>query len=163
MNDSTIDTVSLRICSRGAAIVVIRRMTQIPMNFGCMCCYRRSFHFTATTPNHTHDMIQRNLLRRSRALCSRSYHPSQSVISRYLPQPLRIPPLHTNISPRCYSTATETEGDARAEAAESEVNNEDPAKRELEAKSKEIIELKVRPPLIYHDTYAYAHPTSTLG
>ncbi len=128
-----------------------------------MCYYCNVKASRLQPPHHADNMIQRSLLSQSRALCSRSYHPSRSVISRYSHHPLRIPPPPTKRTSRCYSTATETEGGARVEAPVPEADSEDPAKKELEEKNKEIIELKVRRQLIYHDQHQNAHLISVLG
>lgn len=73
---------------------------------------------------------------------------------------MRIPALPTNITPRFYSTTTETEGDARVEGEELGTNNEDSINKELEAKNKEIIDLKVRLKLLqrYKDDILIFHP-----
>lgn len=63
---------------------------------------------------------------------------------------MRIPALRTNIALRCYSTTTETDGDARIEGEESGTSNEESTSKELEAKNKEIIDLKVRLKLLQH-------------
>jgi len=63
--------------------------------------------------------------------------------------PVRISALQIRIAPRCYSTAAEAKDGASAEAATAEApeaKDEDPTKQELEAKNREIIDLKVRPP-----------------
>ena len=69
---------------------------------------------------------------------SRSYH---------FP-PIRISPLQARIAPKYYSTEAEEEDGGSAEAATigaSEAENEDPTKKDLQAKNREIIDLKVRP------------------
>lgn len=101
----------------------------------------------AQSPHHiyTHIMIQRSILRQSRALCLRSSHSSKGGISRSYHQPPRIPLPQARIASRCYSTATEAESGEKIGSTEPDVQNGDQAKKELEAKDKEIIELKVRP------------------
>lgn len=98
-------------------------------------------------------MIQRSLLRQSRAFCSKSrYTPTASPIISQI-SPSRIHPLQERIVARYYSS-TDTPKDgassdatAAAEVSHSEIKDNDPVKKELESKSKEIIDLKVRPKL----------------
>ncbi len=99
-------------------------------------------------------MIQRSLFRQSRQVssrlrCSSNLSPSTSYFTS-----LRItpPPLRQRIALRCYSTATEEKPSANSEASPAEQSQpgikeeEDPAKKKLDAKHKEVIELKVSPP-----------------
>ncbi|MCJ1246306.1 Mitochondrial matrix cochaperone [Trapelia coarctata] len=99
-------------------------------------------------------MIQRSLLRQSRALSSKLPRTLTALPSRYSASPLRIPAISTSRSllPKWYSTTPEPKTDAgEASAAESsEVTSgkdavetpEDPLKKELETKNREIIDLK---------------------
>ena len=94
-------------------------------------------------------MIQRSLLRQSRAFLVRTrYVPKASPIRSPLP-PLRIRSLQERIDSRCYSSAdTPGEGanpDGTAvDASQSRIEDVDPIKEDLELKNKEIIDLKVR-------------------
>lgn len=100
-------------------------------------------------------MIQRSLLRQSRALSSNLPRNLATLPSRYSSSPLRILPIPASRSflPKWYSTTPETKAEAsEASAAESsEVMSgkdeveapEDPLKKELETKNREIIDLKV--------------------
>ena len=95
-------------------------------------------------------MIQRSVLAQSRALHAETrYLPRASPIRLHLP-PLRIRSLQERISSRYYSSA-DTPGEdanpdgAAAEASQSQVENIDPIRKDLELKNKEIIDLKVRP------------------
>ena len=95
-------------------------------------------------------MIQRSVLGQSRAFCVRTrYLPKSSSIRSHLP-PLRIRSLQERIGSRYYSSA-DTPGEganpdgAAAEASQSQVEDIDPIKKDLELKKKEIIDLKVRP------------------
>ena len=77
------------------------------------------------------------------------YLPKTSPIRSHLP-PLRIRSLQERIGSRYYSSAdTPREGanpdSAAAEALQSQVEDIDPIKKDLELKNKEIIDLKVRP------------------
>jgi molecular chaperone GrpE len=90
-------------------------------------------------------MIQRTLLRQTRALSSsiRSAPRSSLTRSQFLPaNRLAARPL---ASSRWYATEPEAKADGEAAAAEgkTEEKTEDPVKKELEAKDKEIIDLKV--------------------
>ena len=97
-------------------------------------------------------MIQRSLLGKSRSLCSRSqYIPIVSPIRSHIP-PIRIRPLQERISSRYYSsTDTSKDGPSPDGAAtgnlQSEIEDTDPIKKDIEVKDKEIIELKVGPKL----------------
>ncbi|KAI9823839.1 MAG: hypothetical protein M1819_001119 [Sarea resinae] len=99
-------------------------------------------------------MFRRSLLRQSRALSSRLQNAATSSSIRPQFQPTRSPLAEFGArrlaASRYYSTASEekkgTEGEAPAAAAEGQESKqeEDPSKKELEAKNKEIIDLKVR-------------------
>ncbi|CAF9939918.1 MAG: Mitochondrial matrix cochaperone [Alectoria fallacina] len=94
-------------------------------------------------------MIQRNLLRQSRAFCARSpCIPFVSPIRSQL-SPSRPHSLQRRIAPRYFSsTDTPTNGAdsdaAAAEASQTEIRDNDPVKKDLESKNKEIIDLKDR-------------------
>ena len=96
-------------------------------------------------------MIQRSLLGKSRSLCSRSqYIPIVSPIRSHIP--IRIRSLQERISSRYYSsTDTSKDGPSPDGAAtgdlQSEIEDTDPIKKDIEVKDKEIIELKVGPKL----------------
>ncbi len=94
-------------------------------------------------------MIQRSLLRQSRAFCAKSrYLPTASPIRSQIP-PLRISLLQDKIAIR-YSSSTDAPRDGAssdspaAEASQSETKERDAVKKENEIKDKEIIDLKVR-------------------
>ena len=97
-------------------------------------------------------MIQRTLLRQSRALgsCVRSYPRASLARSQFRPAPLLFAPLSRSFTSSRWrgveEGAKKDEENAAAAAAEAkeEAEAEDPAKVELEAKNKEIIDLKVR-------------------
>jgi molecular chaperone GrpE len=92
-------------------------------------------------------MIQRTLLRQTRALSSsiRSAPRAPLTRSQFLPaNRLAARPL---ASSRWYATEPEAKNDGEAAAAaegKAEEKTEDPVKKELEAKDKEIVDLKVR-------------------
>lgn len=95
-------------------------------------------------------MIQRSILRQSRAFYAKSrYIPTASPI-RSQSSPLRICSLQEREALRSYSS-TDTPQDgakidaAAAEASHSEIKDNDPLKQDLESKNKEIVDLKVRP------------------
>lgn len=111
-------------------------------------------------------MIQRSLLRQSRAYCVKSQYtttvsPIKSQIS-----PLRISTLQARIAAR-YSYSTDTPGGgassdaAAAEASKPEIKENDPVKKDAESKDKEIIDLKVRSKLrepqcsLFSETHTY--------
>ncbi|MCJ1469847.1 Mitochondrial matrix cochaperone [Pseudocyphellaria aurata] len=99
-------------------------------------------------------MIQRYLIRQSRAIFPR-LHPS-SRLSLSSSNPFSSPRTAVTSSflhptaPRCYTTSAEAEVPPNVESQASEKNQldtkeaqeEDPSKKELEAKTKEIIDLK---------------------
>ena len=97
-----------------------------------------------------HIMIRRTMLGQSRAFYVRTHYlPKASSIASHLP-PLRIRSLQERLGSRYYSSA-DTPGEgvnphgAAAEASQSQVEDIDPIKKDLELKNKEIIDLKVRP------------------
>ena len=108
-------------------------------------------------------MIQRTLLRQSRA-----FYPKPRYTPTVSPIRSRIPPLRTrSLQPRTairYYTSTEAPKDAAssdataAEAAQSEINDSDPVKKDLESKNKEIIDLKVRSKLREPQCYLLSRP-----
>lgn len=109
-------------------------------------------------------MIQRSLLRQSRALCSCPCLSSKSPISRsYLNTFKRSSSQTRRAALRYYSTSTEAENKvspeaSNAESSRVEAEDEDPSKKELDSKNREIIELKVCPPpapSFLHDPRAY--------
>ncbi|KAL2040981.1 hypothetical protein N7G274_006439 [Stereocaulon virgatum] len=95
-------------------------------------------------------MIQRSLLRQSRAVIRGLHFQPRAPTTRSHFPPIRISQPLLRIPQRWQSTTTteasgaEKAEDAAMKAAESEakVEGEDPLKRELEAKNKEIIDLK---------------------
>lgn len=97
--------------------------------------------------HHTSTMIQRSLLRTSRALSSRIQNHSSFAPLRQQTPPLRIlrAQLPSISASRWYSDAAQTnkeEPPATGEAKPAEAD--DPAKKELEAKKQEVVDLKVR-------------------
>lgn len=106
-----------------------------------------------TSPQHkTHTMIQRLILRQSRAFSSRS----SFLVRPSTQSPIRLHrvPFQSSeqfIAPRCYSTATEAVNGAEGETSAAEQpttetkQEEDPLKKELDAKNREVIDLKVHP------------------
>jgi hypothetical protein len=98
-------------------------------------------------------MIPRTLLRQTRAVSSsiRTVPRTSLIRPQFRPSNLSSPPASRPATSRWYSTEQETkkaEGDAAAElkTEETAAEAEDPTKKELEAKNKEIIDLKVTPP-----------------
>lgn len=96
-------------------------------------------------------MIQRGLLRQLRTASVRSYCPHTSWKSGSLRLPTQLSSLQQRIAPRCYSTTPETQESKPSdppvsEKLKPEAVNESSLQRDLEAKSREIIDLKVRPP-----------------
>lgn len=97
-------------------------------------------------------MIQRKFLRQSRAFCANSrFIPSASAI-KFQKSPLYVHSLQERIAVRYYSSADTPKDSASPDAAavedsQSDVKDDDPVKRDLEFKNKEIIDLKVRPKL----------------
>ena len=97
-------------------------------------------------------MIKRSLLGQSRNFCARSrYTPAVSHI-RSQTTLLRIRSLQGKIGARYYSSAGvhndgATSDGAAVETSQSEIEDNDPMKKDLEFKNKEIIDLKVRPML----------------
>jgi molecular chaperone GrpE len=95
-------------------------------------------------------MIQRTLFRQSRALSSSIRSAPRTALSQpqFLPaNRLAARPL---ASARWYATEPEAKKDGEAAATEgkAEEQKEDPVKKELEAKEKEIIDLKVFLPIL---------------
>jgi len=89
-------------------------------------------------------MIQRTLLRQSRALSSSIRSSPRSSLARPQFRPSYTPLSQASRQPsssRWYSTEPEAKKDAEGEKKVDEV---DPAKKELEAKNKEIVDLKDR-------------------
>lgn len=67
--------------------------------------------------------------------------PQSQLLSRRMPSPIRA-----QVSARWYASEADKSkesGDASAEAKDGKAAEEDPAKKELEAKNREIIDLKV--------------------
>lgn len=102
-------------------------------------------HITRPLPStfYTYStMIQRTLLRQSRVLSSsiRSAAPRTSLASpQFRPTPISLGASRQAAS-RWYSSEPEAK---KAEEAEKKTEDVDPVKKELEAKNKEILELKV--------------------
>ena len=109
---------------------------------------------------HTVTMIRREILQQGRSITS--YTPSRSIsqLPSFLrsthPQPLSsifAKPFPPRLGQRWQSTATETESKASSDSDASQIEatktaqaeKDDLAKKELESKSREIIDLKVRP------------------
>ena len=97
-------------------------------------------------------MIPRTLLRQTRAVRSSIRTVPRSSLARpqFRQSNLSFAPASRPATSRWYSTepeAKKAEGDAAAESKtdEKSAEAEDPAKKELEAKNKEIIDLKVTP------------------
>jgi molecular chaperone GrpE len=97
-------------------------------------------------------MIPRTLLRQTRAVSSSIRAAPRSSLARpqFRQSNLSFAPASRPAPSRWYSTEPETkkaEGDATAEPKTEGKSGEaeDPAKKELEAKNKEIIDLKVMP------------------
>ncbi len=96
-----------------------------------------------------HNMIQRSLLRQSRVASSSVRARYRAPITRSHFPPVRIYQPLGGIARRWQSTTTDGNGKASSETSTNEVSpnaakEEDPIKKELEAKNKEIIDLKVR-------------------
>lgn len=96
-------------------------------------------------------MIQRTLLRQSRSLapCTRSIPRTSLARPQFLPSNTVAPLLRPVVASRRYATETEAKKDAAAEtkdgkSKQTEGEVADPLKKELEAKEKEIIDLKDR-------------------
>ncbi|KAL9127096.1 MAG: hypothetical protein Q9217_003971 [Psora testacea] len=95
-------------------------------------------------------MIRRSLIRQSRVLSQRVQPLSVSTNSRAHFPPVRISPQQPKkIAPRCYSTATETSNSSTSpepppsgSSSQEAVTEEDPLKKEREAKNRELIDLK---------------------
>ncbi|MCJ1400288.1 Mitochondrial matrix cochaperone [Xylographa trunciseda] len=98
-------------------------------------------------------MIQRSLLRQSRAISSKLYSSPSTVPSRFYSPPTRIFPIPVTraFPPRWYSSETKPEPTIDAQAsqpeqaapsAETVPESEDPLKKELDTKNKEIVDLK---------------------
>ena len=113
---------------------------------------------TARAHPQPHNMIQRSLLRQIRASSSRLQRlPVSSAPRPLFPAP-RIPSLSSrqqHLYPRCYSTTAEAKASPEGEATPteeppSEAKEEDPMKKELEAKKAEVIDLKVAPATPHH-------------
>lgn len=90
-------------------------------------------------------MIQRTLLRQSRALCNRT-RPTDIFAPNSTPAHVSTT-LHAaaraGVSPRWYSDSAKTESETKKEGDEA-APAEDPKQKELAAKTKEVVELKVR-------------------
>lgn len=119
--------------------------------------------FASVHTYYIHIMIQRSLLRQSRAFCAKSrYTPTTSLIRSQV-TPLRTRSLQERIAVRYY-TSTDTLKDdassdaAAAEASQSEIKDGDPVKKDLESKNKEIIDLKVRSKLRELHCYLLSGP-----
>lgn len=96
-----------------------------------------------------HTMIQRSLLRQSRVASSSIRARCRAPITRAHFPPVRIYQPLGGIARRWQSTTSDSNGNANSEASTSEASSDaakegDPIKKELEAKNKEIIDLKVR-------------------
>ncbi|MCJ1420014.1 Mitochondrial matrix cochaperone [Xylographa parallela] len=98
-------------------------------------------------------MIQRSLFRQPRAIGSKLYRTSNSNPSRFYTPVTRISPIpvHRASPSRWYSAETKTEPTTGAQASQSEhaapeaetvPETEDPLKKELDTKNREIIDLK---------------------
>jgi hypothetical protein len=100
-------------------------------------------------------MIPRTLFRQTRALSSSIRTVPRSSLARpqFRPSNLSLAQASRLATSRWYTTEPETkkaEGDAAAASAETKTEEktsegEDPARKELEAKNREIIDLKVAP------------------
>ncbi|KAI9869986.1 MAG: Mitochondrial matrix cochaperone, partial [Pleopsidium flavum] len=93
-------------------------------------------------------MIQRAFLRHSRAFSSRSSLAAcPSISSGTHPHRTPLRSSRYTTAARCYTTTAEAtngaEGEASAaESTQAETKEEDPVKKELEAKNREVIDLK---------------------
>ena len=91
-------------------------------------------------------MIQRTLLRQSRALSSSIRSAPRVSLARpqFRPTPISFAQASRSTASRWYSSEPEAKtADAAAEGKNGAAEAEDPVKKELEAKNKEIVELKV--------------------
>jgi molecular chaperone GrpE len=91
-------------------------------------------------------MIPRTLLRKSRAFSSsiRSVPRASLARPQFRPSQLSIAPTSRPAAARWYSSEPEaTKEGETAKEAETPKEAEDPVKKELEAKNKEIVDLKV--------------------
>ncbi|CAD6568292.1 MAG: Mitochondrial matrix cochaperone [Alectoria sarmentosa] len=94
-------------------------------------------------------MIQRSLLRQSRAFCARSPCITFASPIRSQLSPSRLHSLQRRIAPR-YFSSTDTPANgahsdaAAAEASQTEIKDNDPVQKDIESKNKEIIDLKDR-------------------
>ena len=90
-------------------------------------------------------------MRKTQSLSLNSQCHAKVALSRGHFPPIRISPVsYSVLAPRTYSTATETSSTGSADSNPPPTGstnpgnaNEDPATKELEAKSREIIDLKV--------------------
>ena len=116
------------------------------------------FHKISSARDNTNiAMIQRTLLRQSRALSSSIRSAPRTALSRSQLIPANRLAARPLASARWYATEPEAKKDGEAAAAEgkAEEKAEDPVKKELEAKEKEIIDMKVCLPLLpqfYHES-----------
>ena len=120
-------------------------------NFVCFHLQFSRIHNITTTPT----MIQRTLLRHSRALasCRQSVPQKLLIRSQFRPANAVFAPVSRQVvAARFYATepeakaegeATTTEGNGKENGENGTGEVEDPLKKELEAKNKEIIDLKV--------------------
>lgn len=103
---------------------------------------------TARDTLHTTIMIQRTLLRQSRALSSsiRSTPPTSFLRLQFRPAatPASLSRISRPAAARWYSSEPDAKKDGEEVKPGEKAEAEDPAKKELEAKNKEIVELKVR-------------------
>ena len=95
-------------------------------------------------------MIQRYILRRSRAFRATSQPISTSFVSRPQSFSFRKFSPQERIAVRSYTSTNTTKDDANPDApagapSQSELIDDDSVKKDLESKDKEIIALKVRP------------------
>lgn len=104
-----------------------------------LCTISKSITILAT-------MMNRSLLRTSRLLSNATKYAQATSTYRPFPISSRLPaPARAHISARWYSEA-KGETEAKDDAQESVKEEEDPVKKELEAKKKEVVTLKVRRP-----------------
>jgi len=112
---------------------------------------------TINTQQNTLDltMIQRTLIRHTRALSSSIRSAPRTAISRPQFIPANRLPARPLASARWYATEPEAKKDSEPAAAEgkTEAKTEDPVKKELEVKEREIIDLKVRRNTLLHQFY----------
>ena len=95
-------------------------------------------------------MIQRYILRRSRAFWATSRPISTSFVTRSRSFSFRKFSPQERIAVRSYTSTNTTKDDAKSDApagetSQSELTDDDSVKKDLESKDKEIIALKVRP------------------